>query len=119
MRCFGQKPPGAYFIPSILIYAVTLDCVNGLPIQTTDRAALKETYREITLKVVPEKPYPTLPPLQTILNELATKNPKAKTARPEDFVDRSFVKKRDDEKFFDRFTKGKPFPLEAARNGFK
>ena len=74
-------------------------------LQTTDREALEETYREIALKIVPEKAYPTLPGIKTILDELAVKNPKAKTARPEDFVDTSFLKKLDDEKFFDRLYK--------------
>lgn len=74
-------------------------------LQTTDREALEETYREVSLKAVPEKPYPTLAGVQTILDELAVKNPKLKTAKPEDFVDMSFVKKLDDEKFFDRLYK--------------
>jgi ABC-type nitrate/sulfonate/bicarbonate transport system substrate-binding protein len=74
-------------------------------LQTTDREALEETYREIALKVVPEKPYPTLPGLQTIIDELAAKNPKVKGVKPEDFVDMSFVKKLDDEKFFERLYK--------------
>jgi NitT/TauT family transport system substrate-binding protein len=72
-------------------------------LQTNDREALEETYREIALKVVPEKPYPTLPGIQTILNEL--KSPKAKASKPEDFVDSTFVKKLDDEKFFERLYK--------------
>jgi NitT/TauT family transport system substrate-binding protein len=71
-------------------------------LQTSDREALEETYREIALKVVPEKPYPTLLGIQTILNELGIKNPKAKASKPEEFVDSSFVKKLDDEKFFER-----------------
>ena len=71
-------------------------------LMTEDREALEETYNEIALKVVPEKPYPTLAGLQTILDELAKKNPKAKVAQPEDFVDSSFVKKLDEEKFIDR-----------------
>jgi NitT/TauT family transport system substrate-binding protein len=74
-------------------------------LQTTDRDALEETYREVSLKVVPEKPYPTLAGIQTIIDELATKNPKLKTAKPEDFVDMSFVKKLDDEKFIERLYK--------------
>jgi ABC-type nitrate/sulfonate/bicarbonate transport system substrate-binding protein len=74
-------------------------------LQTTDREALDETYREIALKVIPEKPYPTLAGIQTILNELGVKNPKAKASKPEDFVDSSFVKKLDDEKFFNRLYK--------------
>lgn len=74
-------------------------------LQTNDREALEETYREIALKTLPEKLYPTLPGIQTILDELALKNPKAKTARPEDFIDMSFVKKLDDEGFYDRLYK--------------
>ena len=74
-------------------------------LQTTDREALEETYREIALKTVPEKPYPTLPGIQTILDELAPKNAKAKASRPEDFVDSSFVKKLDDEGYFERLYK--------------
>jgi ABC-type nitrate/sulfonate/bicarbonate transport system substrate-binding protein len=74
-------------------------------LQTTDREALDETYKEIALKVAPEKPYPTLPGIQTILDELAQKNPKVKTYKPEDFVDMSFVKKSDDEGFFQRLYK--------------
>ncbi|HEY7218751.1 MAG TPA: ABC transporter substrate-binding protein [Candidatus Binatia bacterium] len=74
-------------------------------LQTTDHEALEETYREIALKTMPEKPYPTLPGIQTILDQLAPKNPKAKSARPEDFVDMSFVKKLDDEGYFARLYK--------------
>ena len=74
-------------------------------LQVTDREALEETYREIAIKTLPEKPYATMPGIQVILDELAQRNPKAKSARPEDFVDMSFVKKLDDEGFFDRLYK--------------
>src|SRR5437773_8041845 len=74
-------------------------------LDTNDREALEETYREIALKTMPEKPYPTLPGIQTIIDELAPKNPKAKNARPEDFVDMSFVKKLDDDGYFTRLYK--------------
>ena len=74
-------------------------------LQTTDREALEETYREIALKTMPEKPYPTLPGIQTILDELAPRNAKAKASRPEDFVDSSLVKKLDDDGYFERLYK--------------
>jgi NitT/TauT family transport system substrate-binding protein len=74
-------------------------------LQTSDREALEETYKEIALKVLPEKPYATLPGIQTILDELAAKNPKARSSKPEDFVDMSFVKKLDDEGYFERLYK--------------
>ncbi|MBI2359770.1 MAG: ABC transporter substrate-binding protein [Deltaproteobacteria bacterium] len=79
--------------------------IVGKYLKTDDREALEETYREIALKVVPEKPYPTLAGVQTILDELGKKNPKAKASRPEDFVDSSFVKKIDDAGFIDRLYK--------------
>ena len=74
-------------------------------LDTNDREALEETYREIALKTMPEKPYPTLPGIQTILDELAPKNPKAKTARPEDFVDMRFIKELDESGFIDNLYK--------------
>ncbi len=77
----------------------------GKYLKTEDREALEETYREIALKVVPEKPYPSLAGVHTNLDELAKKNPKAKTAQAEEFVDASFVKKLDEEGFFDRLYK--------------
>ncbi|MGE5215991.1 MAG: ABC transporter substrate-binding protein [Chloroflexota bacterium] len=74
-------------------------------LQTSDREALEETYREIALKTLPEKLYATLPGIQTILDELALKNPKAKAAHPGDFIDMSFVRKLDDEGFYERLYK--------------
>jgi NitT/TauT family transport system substrate-binding protein len=74
-------------------------------LQTNDREALEETYREVALKTLPEKPYATLPGIQVIIDELVQKNPKAKSARPEDFIDMSFVKKLDDEGYFERLYK--------------
>ena len=70
-----------------------------------DREALEETHREIAVKSMPEKPYPTLAGIKTILDETALRNPKAKGLRPEDFVDSSFVKKVDDEGLFERLYK--------------
>ena len=79
--------------------------ILGRYLKTDDREALEETHREIALKSIPEKPYPTLAGIKTILDETALRNPKAKGARPEDFVDSSFVKKVDDEGLFERLYK--------------
>lgn len=79
--------------------------ILGKYLKTEDREALEETHREIAVKSMPEKPYPTLAGIKTILDETALRNPKAKGAKPEDFVDMSFVKKLDDEGFFDRLYK--------------
>jgi len=74
-------------------------------LQTNDHEAVEETYQEVALKTLPEKPYATLPGIQVIIDELAQKNPKAKSARPEEFIDMSFVKKLDDDGFFARLYK--------------
>ena len=47
----------------------------------------------------PPKQYPTLDGLRNILEPLAQTDPKAKAAKPEDFVDMSFVKELDDSGF--------------------
>ena len=79
--------------------------ILGKYLKTDDREALEETHREIAVKSMPEKPYPTLPGIKTILDETALRNPKAKGLKPEDFVDSSFVKKVDDEGLFGRLYK--------------
>jgi nucleoid-associated protein YgaU len=76
--------------------------------KTDDTEALAETYEAIALNLVPERPYPTLRGIQIILQELAPKDPKAKAARPEQFVDMSFVKELDASGFIDRLYKAKP-----------
>jgi ABC-type nitrate/sulfonate/bicarbonate transport system substrate-binding protein len=79
--------------------------ILGKYLKTDDREALEETHREIAIKALPEKPYPTLAGIRTIVDETALRNPKAKGAKPEDFVDSSFVKKVDDEGLFERLYK--------------
>jgi NitT/TauT family transport system substrate-binding protein len=79
--------------------------ILGKYLKTDDREALEETHREIAVKSIPEKPYPTLAGMRTILDETVLRNPKAKGAKPEDFVDSSFVKKIDDEGLFERLYK--------------
>ena len=79
--------------------------ILGKYLKIDDREALEETHREIAVKAMPEKPYPTLAGIKTILDETALRNPKAKGLKPEDFVDSSFVKKVDDEGLFERLYK--------------
>ena len=76
--------------------------------KTDDTEALVETYEAIALTLIPERPYPTLRGIQIILQELAAKDPKAKTARPEQFVDMSFLKELDGSGFIDRLYKARP-----------
>ena len=54
---------------------------------------------------LPPKQYPTLEGIRNILASLAETDPKAKTAKPEDFVDMSFIKELDDSGFVDELYK--------------
>jgi NitT/TauT family transport system substrate-binding protein len=77
-------------------------------LKTDDTAALTETYEIIGLTLLPEKPYPTLKGIDAMLRELARKEPKAQTARPEHFVDLTFVKELDSSGFMDGLYKATP-----------
>jgi NitT/TauT family transport system substrate-binding protein len=76
--------------------------------KTDDTEALTETYETIGLTLLPEKPYPTLKGIDLMLRELASKEPKARTARSEQFVDLTFVKELDSSGFIDRLYKATP-----------
>ncbi len=67
-----------------------------------ERDELEAVYNEYALKIVQRKPYPTLKGLQFVMNELAQKNPKVKDARPEQFLELSFLKELDESGFIDR-----------------
>jgi NitT/TauT family transport system substrate-binding protein len=53
------------------------------------------------------KPYPTLQGTKTVLKYVAEQNPKAASIKAEDIIDTSWLKKLDDEGFFDKVYKGK------------
>lgn len=74
-------------------------------IKIDDPEILAETYEGIALTLIPEKPYPTVRGFQVMLQELAAKDPKAQTARPEQFVDRSFVQELESSGFIGRLYK--------------
>jgi NitT/TauT family transport system substrate-binding protein len=56
---------------------------------------------------LPPKQYPTMEGLKNILESLAETDPKAKVAKPEDFVDIRFIKELDESGFIDELYKGK------------
>jgi ABC-type nitrate/sulfonate/bicarbonate transport system substrate-binding protein len=53
---------------------------------------LEETYQHYAIRVMPKIPYPTTKGIQTVLDEIGTRNPKAKTLQPAAFIDVSFLK---------------------------
>jgi NitT/TauT family transport system substrate-binding protein len=74
-------------------------------LKTDDSDALQEAYEAELQGLIPEKPYPTMKGIQTILREMGIKDPNARSARPEQFVDLSFMKELDSSGFIDRLYK--------------
>jgi NitT/TauT family transport system substrate-binding protein len=74
-------------------------------LKTDDAEALEEAYESVIQALIPEKPYPTLKGIDTILRELGVKDPNARSAKPEQFVDLTFIKELDSSGFVDRLYK--------------
>lgn len=67
-----------------------------------DRDVLERSYdRSVTDDKLPPKPYPSLEGIKTILDGMAKTDPKAKSSKPEDFVDLRFIKELDQSNFID------------------
>ena len=67
-----------------------------------DKEMLQKTYDEnSTDDKFPPKQYPTLDGMKSILGPLAETDPKAKAAKPEDFVDMSFIRELDQSGYID------------------
>ena len=75
--------------------------------RTNDPDVLEDSYQGY-IKMVPKKPYPTLKGIQYILDLLAPTLPQAKTAKPEQFVDLSFLQELEKEGFFNEMAKRYP-----------
>ncbi len=60
----------------------------------------RATWRYYAVQLAPEVPYPTLPGVQTVIEEVAASNPRAADYRPEEFVDDRFVRELDAAGYF-------------------
>ena len=76
--------------------------------QTKNREILERSYElSVTDQKYPRKQYPTLAGIQTVLDAIADENPKAKAARPQDFIDARFIKELDESGYIEGLYKGK------------
>jgi NitT/TauT family transport system substrate-binding protein len=75
--------------------------------RTNDPAVLEDSY-EGYIKMIPKKPYPTLKGIQFMLDMLTPTMPEAKGAKPEQFVDLSFLQELEKEGFFNEMAKKYP-----------
>ncbi|MBI4526148.1 MAG: ABC transporter substrate-binding protein [Deltaproteobacteria bacterium] len=71
-------------------------------LKTNDVESLEETYEAVGLNLIAERPYPTLRGIRVMLREMAPKYAKALAARPDQFVNLSFVQELDRSLFIDR-----------------
>ena len=73
-----------------------------------DKEILEKTYDLTSADDrLPPKQYPTLEGIKNILEPLAETDPKAKAAKPEDFVDVRFLRELDESGFIDELYKGR------------
>jgi nucleoid-associated protein YgaU len=89
--------------------------ILGKYLRIDDKDVLEDTYDSTISTLVPEKPYPTLRGIQIMLREMGAKDPEARSARPEQFVDLSFVKELDSSGFIDRLYKSTAVAKATAR----
>lgn len=75
--------------------------------RTNDADVLEASYQAY-VGTTPKRPYPTLKGLQFLLDRLAPTMPQAKNAKPEQFVDMSFLQELDKDGFFNEMTKRYP-----------
>jgi NitT/TauT family transport system substrate-binding protein len=79
--------------------------ILGKYLKSDDPEAVVEAYEATGQALIPEKPYPTLKGIQIMLREMGIKDPSARSARPEQFVDTTFIKELDSSGFIDRLYK--------------
>ena len=73
-----------------------------------DRDILEKSRDNIlTEALLPKKQFPSLEGLKTVLDDIADRDPRAKTAKPEQFVDFTFIKELDQSGFIDGLYKKK------------
>ena len=89
--------------------------ILGKYLKTDDPEALVEAYEAVGLALIPEKPYPTLKGIQIMLREMGIKDPAARAARPEQFVDMTLMKELDSTGFIDRLYKSTAVAKAAPR----
>lgn len=66
--------------------------VIGKYSRITEAEALEETYQHYAVKVMPKVPYPTTKGIQMVLDEIGSRNAKAKSLSPASLIDVTYLK---------------------------
>jgi len=73
-----------------------------------DRETLEKSYENVmTEAMYSKKQYPSLEGLKTVIDDLAERDPRAKTVKPEQFVDATFIREFDQSGYIDGLYKKK------------
>jgi NitT/TauT family transport system substrate-binding protein len=72
--------------------------------RTSDQEVLEYSFQHY-LKRTPKKPYPTMKGIQNLIDMSAPQLPQAKSAKPEQFVDLSFLQELEKERFYGEMEK--------------
>jgi NitT/TauT family transport system substrate-binding protein len=73
-----------------------------------ERETLEKSYDNVmTEALYPKKQYPSLEGLKTVIEDVAERDPRAKSAKPEQFVDFTFIKELDQSGYIDGLYKKK------------
>ena len=93
------------------VHAIYADKEGAIKIMTkyfggrVERSILEKSWELLTGGMLAKKQYPSLDGIKFILDSLADKNPKARAARPEEFVDARFIRELDQSGFIDNLYK--------------
>src|SRR4030095_14832183 len=72
--------------------------------RTSDQEVLDYSYQHY-LKRTPKKPYPTMKGIQNLIDMSVPQMPQAKSSKPEQFVDLSFLQELERERFYGEMEK--------------
>ena len=110
-RKFLRENPAVVrnFVKSYIeaVHRMKTDRVAGMKVaakylRLNDPELLKRTYESsIDENKLPMKQYPTVEGIKIIIDQLASTNPKAKSAKPQDFIDARFVEEFDKSGYID------------------
>lgn len=78
----------------------------GKFMKLTDAQALEESYTTYAMTLTPRVPLPTLKGVQTILDDLTDRDPRARGARPEQFIEPRLLRELQESGVVDRLYRG-------------
>lgn len=87
---------------------VTIKALSRFMGSSLDRETLEKSYENVMSEALyPKKQYPSIEGLKTVIEDIASRDPRAKNAKPEQFVDNTFIRELDQSGFIDGLYKRK------------